>query len=57
VANAENLDARRGYRLYSVTFVLDKNGVVRHFHPGGQYVQGDPAFADLREAIERPLAS
>jgi len=41
----------------SVTFVLDKNGVVRHFHPGGQYVQGDPAYADLRAAIERLLAS
>lgn len=40
----------------SVTFVLDKHGVVRHVHPGGQYVDGDPAHAELRSAIERLLA-
>jgi peroxiredoxin len=40
----------------SVTFVLDKRGVVRHFHPGGQYVDGDAAHAKLTAAIERLLA-
>jgi peroxiredoxin len=40
----------------SVTFVLDKHGVVRHFHPGGQYVDGDAAHAELAAAIERLLA-
>jgi len=40
----------------SVTFVLDKHGVVRHVHPGGQYVAGDPAYADLQSVIERLLA-
>jgi peroxiredoxin len=40
----------------SVTFVLDKRGVVRHVHPGGQYVDGDAAHAELIAVIERLLA-
>lgn len=40
----------------SVTFVLDKKGVVRHVHPGGQYVEGDPEYAELQAVIERLLA-
>ncbi|HEU4538615.1 MAG TPA: redoxin domain-containing protein [Polyangiaceae bacterium] len=40
----------------SVTFVLDKRGVVRHVHPGGQYVEGDAAHAQLKAAVERLLA-
>src|SRR5690606_24337141 len=40
----------------SVTFVLDKQGVVRHVHPGGKYVDGVRAHAELRDAIERLLA-
>lgn len=40
----------------SVTFVLDKQGVVRHVHPGGSYVEGDPAFDEMRAVIERLLA-
>ncbi|NVB81357.1 MAG: TlpA family protein disulfide reductase [Kofleriaceae bacterium] len=40
----------------SVTFVLDKKGVVRHVHPGGQYVAGDAGYAELRAVIERLLA-
>lgn len=40
----------------SVTFLLDKHGVVRHVHPGGQYVEGDPGYAGLQAAIERLLA-
>jgi peroxiredoxin len=39
----------------SVTFLLDREGVVRHVHPGGQYVEGDAAHAELRAAIERLL--
>ena len=39
----------------SVTFVLDKQGVVRHVHPGGDYVAGDAAYAELERAIERLL--
>lgn len=40
----------------SVTFLLDKHGVVRHVHPGGQYVAGDASYAVLTAAIERLLA-
>jgi peroxiredoxin len=39
----------------SVTFVLDKRGIVKHVHPGGQYVEGDAAHAKLHDAIERLL--
>lgn len=40
----------------SVTFVLDRRGVVRYVHPGGQYVEGDGAAAELRTVVERLLA-
>ena len=40
----------------SVTFLLDKHGVVRHVHPGGQYVAGDAGHAALVAAIDRLLA-
>jgi peroxiredoxin len=40
----------------SVTFVLDKRGVVRHVHPGGSYVEGAPAYDEMRAVIERLLA-
>lgn len=40
----------------SVSFLLDKHGVVRHVHPGGQYVDGDTAHAELVAAIDKLLA-
>ncbi|HEX7665450.1 MAG TPA: TlpA disulfide reductase family protein, partial [Polyangiaceae bacterium] len=40
----------------SMTFVLDKRGVIRHVHPGGQYVEGDAALAKLRNVVEALLA-
>jgi peroxiredoxin len=40
----------------SVTFLLDKRGVVRYVHPGGEYVAGDSSYAELSAAIERLLA-
>ncbi|MGE0548681.1 MAG: TlpA family protein disulfide reductase [Kofleriaceae bacterium] len=40
----------------SITFLLDKHGVVRHVHPGGQYVEGEPSYAELQAAIDRLLA-
>ncbi len=40
----------------SVSFLVGRDGVVRYVHPGGQYVKGDPGYADLRAAIERALA-
>lgn len=39
----------------SVTFLLDRRGVIRHVHPGGQYVEGEPAYAEMQAAIERLL--
>ncbi|MFN0249278.1 MAG: redoxin family protein [Kofleriaceae bacterium] len=40
----------------SVTFVLDRRGVIRHVHPGGSYVAGEPAYDEMRAVIERLLA-
>ena len=40
----------------SVTFLLDRRGVIRHVHPGGAYVEGDAAHAEMTAAIERLLA-
>jgi thiol-disulfide isomerase/thioredoxin len=40
----------------SVSFLLDRDGVIRHVHPGGQYVEGDAAHGELEAAIERLLA-
>ena len=40
----------------SVTFVLDKHGVVRHVHPGGEYKDGDPSYAKLTSMIAKLLA-
>ncbi len=40
----------------SVTFLLDKQGIVRHVHPGGDYVAGEPAHAELDRKIVELLA-
>ena len=40
----------------SVTFVIDKHGVVRHVHPGGEYKDGDPGYVELERVIEKLLA-
>ncbi len=40
----------------SVSFLLDRRGVVRHIHPGGQYIKGDKAYADLKAKIEELLS-
>jgi peroxiredoxin len=39
----------------SVSFLLDRHGVVRHIHPGGQYVVGDKDYALLKAKIEELL--
>lgn len=44
---------RRGWT--SVTFLLDRQGVIRYIHPGGQYVKGDADYASLRKKIEEFL--
>ena len=39
----------------SVTFLLDRKGVVRWFHPGGSYAPGDAAYAELRKVATELL--
>jgi peroxiredoxin len=39
----------------SVSFLIDRQGVIRHIHPGGEYVKGDEAYADMKAAIEKLL--
>ena len=39
----------------SVSFLIDKQGIIRSIHPGGQYVKGDPEYAKLQEMIEKLL--
>jgi thiol-disulfide isomerase/thioredoxin len=46
---------RGGRRWTSVTFLIDRKGVIRHIHPGGQYVKGDRAYATLKARIEELL--
>jgi peroxiredoxin len=40
----------------SVSFLIDRRGIIRHVHPGGQFVKGDPDYEALRAAIEGLLA-
>jgi peroxiredoxin len=40
----------------SVTFLLDKKGVVRHVHPGGEYVAGEAAHSELDRKITELLS-
>jgi len=42
-------------RFTSVTFLIDRQGVIRFIHPGGRYVKGEPAHARLQQAIEAAL--
>lgn len=45
-----------GKRRYtSVTFLLDRKGVVQHVHPGGQFVKGDDGYRAIKEKIEATL--
>lgn len=39
----------------SVSFLIDREGIVRHIHPGGQYVKGDEDYSRLDEMIQRYL--
>ena len=39
----------------SVSFLIDGKGVIRHIHPGGQYVKGDADYAALKGKIEELL--
>src|SRR6185436_8775492 len=36
----------------SVSFLIDRKGVIRHIHPGGQYVKGDADYNAMKGKIE-----
>jgi peroxiredoxin len=42
-------------KFTSVSFLLDRRGIIRHIHPGGQYVRGDKAYVELKKKIEELL--
>ncbi len=39
----------------SVSFLVGRKGIIRHIHPGGQYVKGDEDYLRLDEMIRRYL--
>jgi len=39
-------------RWTSVSFLIDKKGIIRHIHPGGQYREGDEDYIALKAKIE-----
>ena len=43
-------EEKRGWT--SVSFLLDRQGVIRHIHPGGQYVKGDKGYELLEAKIK-----
>ena len=40
----------------SVTFLIDKEGTIRHIHPGGTMALGTPDFAAMKAKVEQLLA-
>jgi peroxiredoxin len=49
------LDAGGG-NWTSVSFLLDREGRIRHIHPGGQYVKGDADYDTMKRKIEELIA-
>jgi peroxiredoxin len=47
--------ADRGWT--SVTFLIDREGIIRHLHPGGAYFRGEPGFEALEKAVQAALGS
>jgi peroxiredoxin len=41
----------------SVTFLIGRDGIIRHVHPGGRLVAGSADFAELQARIEELLAA
>jgi peroxiredoxin len=39
----------------SVSFLLDREGVIRHIHPGGTFAPGDADFREMQRRIEALL--
>lgn len=40
----------------SVSFLIDRRGVIRHIHPGGEYVKGDKDYVRMEAKIEELLS-
>jgi peroxiredoxin len=45
--------ATPGHKFTSASFLIDRRGVIRHIHPGGQYVPGDADHARMQAMIEQ----
>ncbi|MEO5803918.1 MAG: redoxin domain-containing protein [Verrucomicrobiota bacterium] len=39
----------------SVSFLIDRRGIIRRIHPGGKYVRGDKDYTELKAKIEELL--
>ena len=56
-----NWDALRTWWMYkrrdwtSVSFLLDKEGVIQYIHPGGDYVKGDKDYQEIEDKINSLL--
>jgi thiol-disulfide isomerase/thioredoxin len=46
-------DGKRAWT--SVSFLIDRKGIIRHVHEGGSYVKGDKAYEVMRNKIEELL--
>jgi thiol-disulfide isomerase/thioredoxin len=45
-----------GHRQWtSVSFLIDRKGIIRHIHEGSRYVKGDKAYQTMRTKIEELL--
>ena len=40
----------------SVSFLIDRQGVIRHIHPGGEYAPGSKDYDEMKAKIEELLA-
>jgi thiol-disulfide isomerase/thioredoxin len=50
------MDGHPNRQYTSVSFLIDRAGVVRHVHLGGQLDPGSPAFAEVEERVQTLLA-
>ena len=39
----------------SVSFLIDRKGIIRHIHPGGSYAKGDQDYRTMQDKIEELL--
>ena len=42
-------------RFTSMTFLIDRNGVLRYVHPGGEYAKGQSDYREIKDKIEQLL--